>query len=72
MGTKVFTKTVEINGAFIALRSLDGTSWSSDLKGLRRFQAERNASLAVTRKAFKTIGVSDRWGMSQWKKRKAG
>jgi hypothetical protein len=71
MRTRVFTKTVEINGVGIVLRSLDGVRWSSNLKDLKRFEAGRKASRSVVQRAFKKIGVSDRWGMSQGRKRRA-
>jgi len=72
MSTKVFTKTVEINGAVVTLLSLDGTSWSSSLADLHHFEAERREIRATAQRAFKRIGSNDRWGMSQGRKRRAG
>lgn len=71
MGNRIFSKAVEINGAVVILRSLDGVSWSSNLKDLRRLRAERREVLKSTQKAFRTIGINDRWGLER-KRRRAG
>ena len=71
MGKHVFLKTVEIGAVVVTLRSLDGATWSSDLKDLRRLEAERKEIRATTQKAFRTIGTSDRWGCGA-RKRRAG
>jgi len=67
--SKVLVKKVEIGGATVSLQSLDGKNWSTSLADLRRFEAARAARRATAQRAFKRIGGSDRWGMSQDKKR---
>ena len=71
MGT-VLTKKVQINGATVTLHSLDGRTWSTNVADLRRLEAERREIRATVQLAFRRIGSSDRWGMSQGRKQRAG
>jgi len=68
---KVLVKKVQINGATVTLHSLDSRTWSSSLADLQRFEAERREIRATMRRAFKTIGSSERWGCGG-RKRRAG
>ena len=72
MGKRIFSKTVEIHGAAVSLLSLDARTWSSNLKDLKRFETERAADVAIARRMMKRIGNSERWGMSQGRRQRAG
>jgi len=60
MGKHVFLKTVEIGGVAVTLRSLNGATWSTDLKDLERFESERREFCASLKQSFETIGVGGR------------
>ena len=62
---KIFSKTVQINGATVSLFSIDGVNWGTSLPDLERFKAGRKASQVVTQKAFSRIGANPYWGLSR-------
>ena len=72
MGKHVFLKTVEIGGVDVILKSFDGTMWSSDTRDPKRLETERGAEVATARRMMKRIGNSERWGMSQDRRQRAG
>jgi hypothetical protein len=68
---KVLVKKIEIGGATVTLLALDGKNWSTGLRDLQRFEAERREIQATTQRAFRTIGSSDHWGWGRGRKRRA-